>query len=236
MRTTIIGIDCATQENRVGLALASASGDEFQVDEVSDATKKRPAVATVKRWIRDRRADSGSVLLALDAPLGWPEPLALSLQNHQAGERINSLPNRLFRRRTDHFIWKCIRKKPLEVGADRIARTALAALRFLDDLRKELNEPIPLAWDPSITGLSAIEVYPAATLKVHGILDTPWPSGSDHLQGIPDVRDAMLCALAAHDFLTGCALRPRTDKEKRLARREGWIWVRDPQTLDHKAP
>jgi predicted RNase H-like nuclease len=232
MQATIIGIDCATQENRVGLALASASGDNFQVDEVSDASKKNPSAATVKRWIGGRGADGRQIILALDAPLGWPEPLALSLASHQAGKKLVSAPNDLFRRRTDHFIKQRTGQRPLEIGADLIARTAHAALRLLDGLRQDLGEPIPLAWERKIAGISAIEVYPAATRRVHGVLDIAWPPASEHLQAKPDVRDAMICALAAHDFLTGRALRPQTGEDERLARKEGWIWVRDPEMVN----
>lgn len=230
MNATVIGIDCATKPRKVGLALASASGEDFIVDDVSDASSKALPEVIVKRWIAARRMDDRPILLALDAPLGWPEPLTRNLAHHRAGEKVDLDPNHLFQRRTDRFIRERTGQIPLEVGANLIARTAHAALLFLDGLRKELDDPIPLAWEPTISRLCAIEVYPAATTKVYGTLDVPGPSTSAHLLKNGHVRDAMICALAAYDFLTSQALPPETEEDWRLARKEGWIWVRNPQT------
>ena len=87
--------------------------------------------------------------------------------------------DRLFSRKTDRKIQKRIGKKPLEVGANLIARSALGALTFLRELSIGLNgqasPPIPLAWSPRNLkrGPRAVEVYPAATLIQHGIrIDT----------------------------------------------------------------
>ena len=46
------------------------------------------------------------------------------------------------------------------------------------------------------------------------------------------VLDAVLCALAATDFVENRVIFPATDKERDLARKEGWIWVRDPTIED----
>jgi hypothetical protein len=76
----------------------------------------------------------------------------------------------MFRRTTDLFIQARLGKRPLDVGVDRIARTAYAALRILGTLRVELGMPIPLAWAPAdVSRVAAIEVYPAATLLAHRI-------------------------------------------------------------------
>ena len=40
-----------------------------------------------------------------------------------------------------------------------------------------------------------------------------------------DVLDAALCVVAALDFLSGEGMPP---DEPKVARREGWIWVRRP--------
>ena len=136
-------------------------------------------------------------------------------------------------------------KKPLEVGADRIARTAVAALALLHDLRRRSGLPIPLAWTHEPwAGAAAIEVYPAATLLAHGTYRSgykeprsaaraevvaAWPEGvaipaGVDLQALPsDAFDAVVCLLAAADFAAGSALGP-SDRE--MAEREGWMWVR----------
>lgn len=141
--------------------------------------------------------------------------------------------NELFRRTTDNRIHERLGKRSLDVGADRIARTAHAALRLLDDLRVDTGHAIPLAWDHlDHARVAAIGVYPAATRIVHGM-----PSGSGSLLGLDssrchltrdwssesaDARDAVMCAVAAMDFLVGRAIPP---VDRALAEHEGWIWA-----------
>lgn len=110
----------------------------------------------------------GPCLIALDAPLGWPKGLGRQLQNHLAGAVVTSEPNEIFRRETDRFIERAYQKRPLEVGANLIARTAHSALKLLGDIRAASDREIPLTWTPrTIVGTVAIEVYPAATLIAH---------------------------------------------------------------------
>ena len=171
--------------------------------------------------------------------------MARALADHRAGDGLPSRAHEVFRRATDDFVYEKIRKRPLDVGADRIARTAHAALELLQKLRRQTGSPIPLAWYPNVSGISAIEVYPAATLLAHGIQARAYKharGGEDRLRVLDalaerlqfgptllnvtrtsDEVDAAVCLLAAQDFLGGDALIP-TDQT--LAEREGWIWVR----------
>ena len=182
----------------------------------------------------------------MDAPLGWPTLLSRSLVKHRAGEKIAIAPNDMFRRETDRFIKEKLRKNPLDVGADKIARTAHAALRLLGDLRERLRTPIPLAWAPaSISGVTAIEVYPAATLLAHDLMPKNGYKAAARiaqrqellrqlrlrlnfatktwiLESDANALDAVVCLLAAKDFLEGRAMPPTNP---RLAKREGWIWA-----------
>jgi hypothetical protein len=116
------------------------------------------------------RDSQDPALIAIDAPLGWPKQLAETLINHRAGMPIETPANAMFRRTADVFIQQKLKKTPLDVGADRIARTAYAALAILGTLRVELGMPIPLAWaQADVSRVAAIEVYPAATLVAHRI-------------------------------------------------------------------
>ena len=164
---TVIGIDCAAQPKNVGLALGSWKLGRTTISETASARTWPEIVSIIRAWVRR------PTLLALDAPLGWPASLGPALRGHAAGEAIESEANQLFRRETDDVVHAALQKRPLDVGADRIARTALAALRLLGDVRKDLKQPIPLCWAPrDLTRTQAIEVYPAATLKGRGLVHT----------------------------------------------------------------
>ncbi|WP_201067159.1 DUF429 domain-containing protein [Thiorhodovibrio litoralis] len=205
---------------------------------------KRAPIDVVADWLQKR---SEPTLLALDAPLGWPAPLARALQSHAAGDAFDVEAHNLFRRETDRYIRRTIGKQSLDVGADRIARTAFAALELIAGLRKRTKREIPLAWTTEFSGIRVIEVYPAATLIAHGIdpsgykakngeservrvldaihalvtVDTEIPCLSYASDGL----DAVICVLAACDFLSGLALSPDPGWP---VKREGWVWFRDP--------
>ena len=142
-------------------------------------------------------------------------------------------------RATDDEIKVRLGKRPLDVGADRIARTAVAALALLSTLRRETGRSIPLAWaaDEQATW-RAIEVYPAATriptraanqggsLEGLGVQLDCAAVGPEFLAS-KDAVDACVCVLAAADFLLGRAVAP-SDIEMALV--EGWIWAPGPPT------
>jgi len=244
MTIHIIGVDCATENSKVGVARGSLDRGVARIDEVVVCDKDRSAADYIASWI----SSTDPVLLALDAPLGWPQPLGVSLANHRAGDELFVAPNDIFRRATDRFTQRTLGKTPLDVGADRIARTAHAALRVLGELRRRLGQPIPLAWSPELTaGISAIEVYPAATLGVWGIRASRYknpdqvderreviaalrphfvlPADVTVLEHNADALDAAVCLLCAKDFLLGHASPP---DDPSVAAVEGWIWTRTP--------
>ena len=240
---TIIGIDCATRPEKTGLALGEIDDDgRLSMREVERGNRHRTPVIVLREWLNDR--SDHSTLLALDAPLGWPAAMGTTLQRHQAGDSIDVSPDCMFKRITD----RCVKKdgkNPLEVGADRIARTAHSALNLLTCLREATNEEIPLKWclNPW-TGIQAIEVYPALTLRALGIegngykkngttcasivekLRTRIEFSSDQgnrMKKSDDIIDAVVCVQAGFDFLCGRCLNPPENKMNSI-RREGWIW------------
>ena len=195
---------------------------------------------------------SSPTLIALDAPLGWPRALAEVLPTHFAGRAPRFTANEMFRRRTDDVVKEKLNKQPLDVGADKIARATHAALRFLDLLRETTGLAVPLAWSPGdATGVSAIEVYPAATLIAYGLLPSRSYKESttqsknercelvDELADIVelgaaarsemvarhDLLDAVVCVVAGVDFAEGSVVAP-TSEVLEQAMREGWIWFR----------
>jgi hypothetical protein len=241
-QTTIIGIDCATQDTRVGLALASAGPEGCIVRFAGGCSGERALAQEVAQLL----TDSPRALLAFDAPLGWPRPMGEALSGHRAGLPLAVPAHDLFRRATDRFVRAQIGKQSLDVGADRIARTAHSALGLLANVRRETALSIPLAWNAAFSDrAAAIEVYPAATLIAHGIptagykqkedlaarqaiirqiaKEVKLPADNSKMVQSGDALDAAICVLAAYDFLRGEAYDP---KELELAQHEGWIWVR----------
>ena len=177
----LVGIDCATKPRDVGIALAEM-GDPVQVREVY--AEIRNPWGRVAEWVSSFAGQD--VLVAFDAPLGWPIGLSEALHEHLAGDPVCNCPNNMFRRLTDRCIRDRLGKQSLDVGADRIARTAHAALKELEALRERTRNSIPLAWrHDNLGGVHAIEVYPAATLKSHGI-----PCGEYKDKNNPDHKRA----------------------------------------------
>jgi predicted RNase H-like nuclease len=242
--TTIIGVDCATAGTKVGIARALVDASGCVLLEARTCGGRPPVARQIAEWMRG----APRVLLALDAPLGWPQPLGEAISTHTAGAPLGYAANDMFRRETDRFVKFQLGKQSLDVGADRIARTAHSALSLLEELRQITGEPLQLAWQADFhQGAAAIEVYPAATLRAHGI--TSPGSRKDGEVGLHsrlmlieklsglltvncaksameanvDAMDAALCVLAGHDFLQRQAYPP---EDVQLARREGWIWVR----------
>lgn len=242
MQRTIIGIDAATQPRKLGLARGHLDDDDLVVTDALLGSEVESVAETIASWIGDR-----PTLFAIDAPLGWPAPLAQGLHRHRAGQVLDGEGHDLFRRTTDRFVHKSIGKMPLDVGADRIARTAHMALRLLGEVRGRTGLDIPLAWSPEVEGVAAIEVYPAATLLAHRAAATGYKRKDDvsrdyretilsalrHdwslkmddrlLAGSDDLLDAAVCVLAGADFLRGGCVAPTAD-QRATAEVEGWIW------------
>lgn len=238
----IIGIDCATSPKGMGLARGRLQADRVVLEAVCAGSTHASNLEYVAKWLNE----DVDTLLCLDAPLGWPRPLGRVLAGHRAGDGIDVVANDLFRRATDRDVKDRLNKQSLDVGADRIARTAHAALGFLVQLRRLTGLPLPLGWTPStIEGAVVIEVYPAATLVAHGyrslgykkpenrvprreILDSlgsvlTLPEDMRAMEDNADALDAAVCVLAGADFLRN--LCPGPD-DRTCAEIEGWIWVR----------
>jgi predicted nuclease with RNAse H fold len=185
-----------------------------------------------------------AAILAVDAPLGWAAPLAKVLATHTAGGALAGDAHWLFRRETDRAIKRRLNQLPLDVGADRIARTAHAALSILNGLRTRLR--VEMGWTPGIVeNRQVIEVYPAATLRalglpsrgykrrdsqavrsaiIDGLRETVFaPNARANAIESDHVLDAVICTRAGADYANGLAVAPR---DLPLAKREGWIWAR----------
>lgn len=238
----IIGVDCSADAKKVGLAMGEYRNSGISLFETKFGSDGNSIAEIIVDWIQT----DDKVVLAIDAPLGWPEDLGNSLSSHLAGQTLSVESNLLFRRETDRFIKKTLGKQPLDVGADRIARTAYAALKIIGELQLAIKNKIEMAWSSDkVNAISVIEVYPAATLQCYGIRNGGYKEKGqkdereDILKGLgknmeiqcdlqhmiqsADVLDSAVCLLAAKDFLDGDVYFPN-DFEK--AKKEGWIWVK----------
>jgi predicted nuclease with RNAse H fold len=236
----IIGLDAATKPERFGYAIAEKSSSIVRVLETGVLKSKRSADA-LSDTVAARLRGADRALVAIDAPLGWPAAAGSALQGHTAGGPMTIAPDKLFHRVTDEFVRSKTQKRPLEVGANLIARAAHAALSALERLREETGLPLPLVWAPEFTGSGVIEVYPGASLISWGIpqdgykkdaeirrrianrLETRTSGLSQGVVGPVDAFDAALCTVAAADFLDGNAWMP---DDIVAARKEGWIWFK----------
>ncbi len=239
----VLGIDCATVPPKRGVAIGRFNGNSCLITNVAIGLSNESIASIVK----EESHCCNQLLLAFDAPLGWPESMGKALAAHKAGEPLLPTADNLFRRKTDRFIREKFNKQSLDVGADRIARTAHSALKLLAYLSEAIGYPVPLAWDTDFSGVAAIEVYPAATLRSYLLPDSGYKMTPDSQarQNIidslketeelsfevstelplrnADALDAVICSLAGLHFIQGSVHQP-TNKE--LARKEGWIWVR----------
>lgn len=115
--TMIIGIDCATQHQKTGLARARLEDRGVTIEAWELASANRPPETIIAEWLTGTQ----TALLALDASLGWPEKLGVTLVEYSAGNWIESKADDLFHHATDRDVKHRLGKRPLEVGADRIA-------------------------------------------------------------------------------------------------------------------
>lgn len=242
----IIGVDCATTPEKTGLALAVPAEDGWRLANARSGRGIDPA-EQVAEWVHGAE----NPLLCLDAPLGWPVALSRALAGHRAGMALETTADRLFHRQCDDFIQARTGCRPMEVGANFIARTARSALALLGQVREITGRSLPLLWHREAGEAGGvIEVYPAATLRMHGL---PWrrykrvseadqrrrivegwseylepppfeSPEAERLVGQADVLDAANCVVAGLDFIRGEAmLPPRLDEDLAV---EGWIWAR----------
>src|SRR5262245_2067105 len=99
-QTTIIGIDCATDDARIGLSAAVAEADRCVVLFAGTCSSDRDVADEIAAWL----ADTTRAIIALDAPLGWPQLMGTTLAAHRAGQPVAVAAHDLFRRSTDRFV------------------------------------------------------------------------------------------------------------------------------------
>jgi len=77
----LLGIDCATNPKKTGLALGELRGEVVHILRCATGTRDETPAMIATNWLADYEEE----LIALDAPLGWPQKLGVCLSAHRAG-------------------------------------------------------------------------------------------------------------------------------------------------------
>lgn len=210
-------------------------------------------VTLLPRPTNDRQlvqATQDAAVVAIDVPLGWPDPFIDALIEHRdrtgwpplgTSPPADRTPLRF--RRTD-VVLQSRGSRPLSVSTDRIGVAAMRGARL-----QQMFSSAGITVDRSgLTG-KVIEAYPAAALRIWGLVSTGYKgrpnvdacralasslidrcaglrdAASDCLDGCDDdALDAFVCALVARASALGLTEHPG-DADIETARREGWIHI-----------
>ena len=109
MRTRVIGVDCATDPAKTGVAFGYFYDGRVNVERALVCSKDDKPGEVIADWVA---GSEGRTLIALDAPLGWPKAIGGALCCHAAGAATGVEPNQMFRRETERFIQRTVGKTP----------------------------------------------------------------------------------------------------------------------------
>ena len=184
--------------------------------------------------------------MGIDCAFGWPDDFVEFVSRHARGERVDlsrdrgaDWRRRLAYRETDRDIQQRTGFRPLSVATDRLGLTAMHCAALLDEIADRIG-PVARSGSGPV-----VEVYPAAALRVWGLLRPGYKveasvraemldslrarhawldlaAVADEMIRSDDAFDAVIAALVARAHAVGRthgvppALRARAD-------REGWI-------------
>lgn len=245
----IIGNDCATQHKYNGLVVLDTIKKEV-ISAQKGSNDKQKISEAIAEYIKEHKPNK--ILLCFDAPLGWPRSFSENVAIHTAGDAIidcNNI-NEFFMRKTDLFVYEELKKKPLEVTANFIARTTYSTLSTISEINEHYN--MELLWSSSKDfDLGFIEVYPSAWLISENLYSNGYEKYKkdsnlrESLLGIitkkynikvsnqneeilinsDHIFDAFICTLCGMDFINNKCINPPLIEEKEIFK-EGWIWFK----------
>ena len=184
--------------------------------------------------------ESREVVMAIDAPLGFPVAFSELLAQRSTPSFDPSGPeieNPLAYRETDRHIYRTFRKKPLSGSFDKLGNNATVAMVHTRRLSTAGQLRVAPFDEPQIGIPTAIEVYPALLKRkkrignkyapeclptVHGLLPRGVSDGTDEC-------DACLCALLALAYgyrgqIVGLPTIQGPTGAIAEIKREGWIF------------
>jgi predicted RNase H-like nuclease len=164
----IIGFDCAAQMDKVGITYSEFTANKWKIEKILPKANYDKFLKKIE-YFKEREEE---VLLCFDTPLGYPQKMVAYLNKLTAGKadlgnefNYDDHSREYFRRRTDILVKNELGITPLEIGADKLARSTLRTFEIINRINKILNGELSLAWDnKNLSQYSMIEVYPKATL------------------------------------------------------------------------
>ncbi|MDT2008646.1 DUF429 domain-containing protein [Rhodococcus opacus] len=235
MRT--VGVDLAAEPKKTALAVIDWTDGVARVESVRLGVGNDVVVEAVL----------ASGRTGIDAPFGWPDAFVRMVSEHHAGRlpATNDLANRdgrrpLTKRRTDLVVQAATGISPLSVSADLIAHVALRCAGLLAELGER-------GVDVGRVDGRVVEVYPAAALRIWGLVSRGYKSAQNRVtlgelvdallaaadwldlgafqticRESDDALDAVLAAVIARAAAVGCTALPDGD-DRETGEREGWI-------------
>jgi len=163
----------------------------------------------------------GSITLAIDTPLGFPDAFVQLLTRHQVAASIEEFKsNPYLFRRTERFLGQQGFKQPLSTIQDQIGSQATKGMHVLARFAPKVVECG--VWSDG-DDLTVIETYPTPCSESKIIQEILAQGGYPQFPNKDDRKDALTCALIAHMFAEkrGDLLPPEQD----VSPGEGWIWI-----------
>lgn len=197
---------------------------------INAATATKDWVNRLFRLCKTQRPEAPTeVVLAIDAALGFPDPLVKLLQGASADGPESSHTNPYLFRQTEQFLLRH-GLKPLSAIKDMIGSQATKAIHVLARFARSRSGCGVWTGDDELT---AIEAYPSAcgsSASMRELLeqfkelesrDTTRPNGSEFNH--QDKIDALICALIA--WLFANSPETLTQPDSSIPESEGWIFA-----------
>lgn len=190
-------------------------------------------------------ADTGSVIVAVDTPLGWPSAFVALLSGNAELPAVSGLSHAnpyLFRATEQGLVARGLLPKgrtPLSAVRDMIGSQSSKGLYFLR--KAGMTQSAPAVW--ARAEWTAIETYPTPArtsrmLQPHFARlrrDPLFAKRRSSKKAEKDLEDALWCALVAAMWLfSRDALTPAPADE--VIASEGWIWVPSDCTTPTHVP
>lgn len=235
-----LGVDLAAEPATTALARVEVAPDGIRLDDLRVDVDDDAIVA----------AAAGADGIGIDCAFGWPAAFVEFVTAHAAGRMPDAVPvgkdgrRALAYRRTDAEVHRRTGRWPLSVSTDRLGLTAMRCAVLLDRFARA-GEDVDRAGSGRF-----VEVYPAASLRVWGLLEPRYkvdaavrstalerilaagapivttPSQRERLVRSADAFDALVAALATVAHRRGRTHPVPTDLGE-IAAVEGWIALPD---------